>query len=434
MPSSPDQARQQLRRIFASQGEDADRLRERLHADTTTPPRRPVPGASLVGERAVRKRWGVITPSQDIPDPDVRLYDSAAASQAELYENNIENYVGTLKLPVGVAGPLRVNGVWAKGDYYLPLATTEAALVASYHRGALVMTEAGGCTAILLAEGVSRAPGFIFETLTDVGAFLAWVIPRQEELAAVAATTTRHGVMTDLRPMVEGNHVYLPMTYHTGQAAGQNMVTVATQAVCEYIIANCPVQPRQYFVEANFSGDKKASALSFQGVRGKKVSAEVRLSADLIERRLHTTAPAMEAYWRMSALGGVLSGTIGVQGHYANGLAALFLATGQDVACVSEAAVGVTRFEAEPDGTLYASVMLPNLIVGTVGGGTQLPSQRACTDIIRLPAENGAQALAEVAAGLALAGELSIIAALASQEFTRAHKKRARGRDVAQSD
>jgi hydroxymethylglutaryl-CoA reductase (NADPH) len=429
MPSSQDQARQQLRRIFASQGEDAEKLRARLRPDLETPPKRPVPGASLVGERAVRKRWGVITPTDQVPDPDPRLYDREAAAQAEAFENNIENYIGTLKLPVGVAGPLRVNGVWAKGDFYVPLATTEAALVASYHRGALALSEAGGCTAILLMEGVSRAPGFIFNSIVEAGEFLAWVVPRQEELAAVAAGTSRFGRLIEMRAMVEGNHIYLPLTYHTGQAAGQNMVTVATQAVCEYILANCPVKPRQYFVEANFSGDKKASALSFQGVRGKKVSAEVRLPAELLEKRLHTSAAGMEEYWRMSALGGVLSGTIGVQGHYANGLAALFLATGQDVACVSEAAVGVTRFEAQPDGSLYASVMLPNLIVGSVGGGTGLPSQRACTEILRLPEENASHALAEIAAGLALAGELSIIAALASQEFTRAHKKRARGRD-----
>jgi hydroxymethylglutaryl-CoA reductase (NADPH) len=129
----------------------------------------------------------------------------------------------------------------------------------------------------------------------------------------------------------------------------------------------------------------------------------------------------------MSALGGVMSGSIGVQGHYANGLAALFIATGQDAACVAEAAVGVTRFEPMEDGGLYASVTLPNLIVGTVGGGTGLPTQRACLEIMGLAGAGHARALAELAAGLALAGELSITGALAAGHFTDAHRRLSRG-------
>jgi hydroxymethylglutaryl-CoA reductase (NADPH) len=135
----------------------------------------------------------------------------------------------------------------------------------------------------------------------------------------------------------------------------------------------------------------------------------------------------MAKYWRMSAMGGVLSGTIGVQGHYANGLAALYIACGQDAACVAESSVGVTRFEITADGSLYASVTLPNLIVGTVGGGTGLPSQKACLKILGLAGPGHARALAEVTAAVALAGELSIIGALAAQEFSSAHQKRARG-------
>ena len=206
------------------------------------------------------------------------------------------------------------------------------------------------------------------------------------------------------------------------------MVTIATQAICNYISANTPVQPQYSFVEANFSGDKKASALSFSSVRGKKVVSEVILSPDLIKRILHSTPEMMVNYWRMSALGGVMSGTIGVHGHYANGLAALFIACGQDAACVAESSVGITRFELTAEGGLYASVSLPNLIVGTVGGGTGLPSQHACLEILGLAGPDHAEAFAEVCAALALSGELSIIAALSSHEFTRAHSRRARGR------
>lgn len=390
-----------------------EQLRPRLDSPA---PR--VPGASLATAEAMGRRWKLLEPqAQSV------LWQGQDLS---LYNGNIENIVGLVSVPVAVAGPLRVNGCAAQGDFYVPLATTEAALVASYTRGCQLLSESGGCSALVLAEGVSRAPGFVFSNLREVGAFVTWLLSEKDALRREAEATTRHGRLLDLRLTVEGNHVYVIFEYFTEDAAGQNMVTIATQAACDFIQEHSPVKPRHIFVEANLSGDKKASAQSFQTVRGRKVAAECLIPADVLGKRLHTDAPAMEEYWRMSALGGVLSGTIGVQGHYANGLAALFLATGQDVACVSEAAVGVTRFEANDDGALYASVTLPNLIVGTVGGGTRLPTQAACLDILGLRGTGHARALAEVAAALALAGELSIIGALAAGHFTRAHRKLAR--------
>jgi len=158
--------------------------------------------------------------------------------------------------------------------------------------------------------------------------------------------------------------------FSTADASGQNMITIATEAICRYIAEHSPLRPRQYFLEGNFSGDKKASALSFLNVRGKKVSVEVNLAAALVSERLHTTPEDMVRYWHMASLGGVMSGTMGVHGHFANGLAALYIACGQDAACVAESAIGVTRFECTDEGSLYASVTLPNLMVGTVGGGS----------------------------------------------------------------
>ena len=328
---------------------------------------------------------------------------------------------------MGLAGPLRVNGLHARGDFYVPLATTEAALVASYSRGATLVTEAGGCAALVLNEGVSRAPGFAFETLADAAMFVAWASQSIAAFQSVAEETTRHGRLVDMHLTVEGNHVYVALEFITGDASGQNMVTIATEAVCRYIEQHSPIRPRYWFVEANMSGDKKATTHSFMSVRGKKVSAEVVVPADLVERRLHTTPAAMCDYSRMSVLGGVMSGSIGVQGHYANGLAALFIACGQDAASVAEAAVGVTRLELQDDGALYAAVTLPNVIVGTVGGGTGLPSQKACLDLLGLAGPNHARAFAEVAAALVLAGELSIVGALAAGHFTSAHQRLARG-------
>jgi hydroxymethylglutaryl-CoA reductase (NADPH) len=192
------------------------------------------------------------------------------------------------------------------------------------------------------------------------------------------------------------------------------------------------VKPVFWFVEANFSGDKKASAMSFVGVRGRKVTASVELPGEEVRKQLHTTPERMQDYWRMSALGGVMSGSIGVQGHYANGLAALYLATGQDAACVAESAVGVTRIELRPGDNggdrLFVSVTLPNIIAGTVGGGTNLPTQSAGLNIMGLKGAGKARVFAEVCAAVCLAGELSIIGALCAHEFASAHQKLARGK------
>lgn len=391
-------------------------LRRRLEPKPGTSAKK-LPGGTAITEERVQERRAAVGAGAAL-----------GAAGAETFARNIENFIGTLTVPVGVAGPLRVNGLFAQDDYFVPLATTEAALVASFDRGARVLTEAGGCAAMLVNEGVLRAPGFAFRNLADAGEFVLWASARTDEFRAVAESTTRFGRLIEVRFTGEANHVYLQLEFSTGAAAGQNMVTIATQAVCDFIAANSPVKPEYHFVEANFSGDKKASALSFSTVRGRKVCAEAVLDAALVKRRLHTTPARMVDYWRMSALGGVMSGTIGVQGHYANGLAALYLATGQDVACVAESAVGITRFELREDGALYAAVTLPNIIVGTVGGGTGLPAQRACLEILNLARTEDANALSEVCAALALAGELSIIGALSAQEFSRAHRRLARGK------
>ena len=281
---------------------------------------RPIPRAERNTPEIVRERWALL-------ETDARvcaaLADDAALACMGLFERNIENFIGTVKLPVGLAGPLRVNGEYAQGNYYLPLATTEAALVASYSRGAQLITEAGGCSTAVLAERVSRAPGFAFISLRQATEFVSWVVSQTEQFAQVAATTTRHGRLIGVRTTVEGNHVYVNFEFATGDAAGQNMVTLATAAILQYVAESSPVKPKYFFIEANHSGDKKASAQSFSSVRGKRVSAEANIPRELVTARLHTSPEHMVDYWRMAALGGVLSGTIGVQGQYANGLAAL---------------------------------------------------------------------------------------------------------------
>ena len=421
MAANKDRASQFLDKYL---GEMSDEELCRRLSVKTDPPLKRLPRNHKLTAEAVSERWQAIGVADEIQQ---QILDPQTEKQMAVYAKNIENFIGTVKLPVGVAGPLRVNGLFAQGDYLIPLATSEAALVASYNRGAQLITQAGGCISTLVNEGVSRAPGFAFESILDAGRFSMWAISNQEQFKQIAESTTRHGRLLDLRITIEGNHVYLIFEFSTGDASGQNMVTIATDSVVNYIIENTPVKPEYYFVEANLSGDKKASAQSFLGVRGKKVTTEVHLSAELVKKVLHTTPEQMVNYWRMSAMGGVLSGTIGVQGHYANGLAALYIACGQDAACVAESAVGVTRFEIDSNGGLYAAVTMPNLIVGTVGGGTGLPSQHASLELMGLAGAGHAQAFAEVTAAVALAGELSIIGALAAGHFTRAHQNLARG-------
>ena len=355
------------------------------------------------------------------------LCDDTVLARIDTYAANAENMVGMASIPVGIAGPLLVRGLNASGPYLVPLATTEAALVASYARGCHVISRSGGAVAALISEGVLRSPAFVFADLIEAGEFVAWVAGQSQQIHAAVASTTSHGVLEEAEPTIENDTVFLTFRYTTGDASGQNMVTIATEAVCRQLIAHCPVKPRHWFVEGNFSGDKKASHLALIAGRGRKVSASVTIPEELVVSLLKTTPEQMLAYARVAALGAQLSGQIGAQGHYANGLAALYIATGQDAACVAESAVGFTRMEPR-DGGLYMSVTLPNLMVGTVGGGTGLPTQRAALELMGLYGPGKAAALAEVTACLCLAGEISIMAAIASGQFTRAHDRLARGR------
>ncbi len=336
---------------------------------------------------------------------------------------NIENFIGMSMVPTGIIGPLSVLGSVARGDFYIPLATSEGSLLASYHRGARACYLSGGITSVCLIDGVQRSPVFKFDNLGNLGTFLIWILGQIEEFQRITESVSRYAKLLDMKTNIEGNHLILTFEYHTGDASGQNMVTICTDAICRHIADNAPVQPNFWFIEGNFSGDKKATSQSFANVRGKKVTAEITLREEVIRNVLKTTPQAMAEYWRSSTIGTIQSGSIGAQGHYANGLTALFIATGQDAACVSEAAVGITRMELTDEGNLYASVTLPNLIVGTVGGGTSLPTQKECLELLDCYGQGKARKFAEICGALVLAGEISIAAALSAGQFSSAHQK-----------
>lgn len=420
MPVSKERAREIAERhtTGSSPEELAPRLAPTSPEVKPLPPR--VPGARAWDADARRERIAFLEDrGPELPALAGRAPEPDPAS----LRGNIEQYIGMTQVPTGVIGPVRVNGLHVNDDVYVPLATSEGALVASYDRGARLMTQAGGATCLATIEQVQRAPGFVFETVAGAMHFAMWAVGEVERFREIVAAKSRHARLIDVMPHLEGNHAYLILQYHTGDAAGQNMVTLCTAAVCEEIVARSPAAPDHWFVEANMSGDKKATSLSFLQTRGRNVSAEVRLRRELVEKALRTTPERMCDYWRMSFIGGVQTGSIGVSGHIANGIAALYLATGQDVACVSEAAVGVTRMETTEDGGLYCSLTLPNLILGTVGGGTRLPTARECLRILGCEGEGGGPKLAEIAAAVCLGGELSIVGALCAGEFTRAHER-----------
>jgi hydroxymethylglutaryl-CoA reductase (NADPH) len=399
--------------------EASARLAPRLPRDEKLPPR--LPGGNDFSTAGMSARQAFLANEYGI---NTQLLNRAAGiPAAEQLRGNIENLIGFAHVPIGVIGPLRINGLHAHGDFIVPLATTEGAMVASYHRGAYVVSQAGGATVLCLTESVSRAPGFVFDSMIEAARFMDWVVQHAGSFHDIVSQTTSHGKLIDVKLSSCGTLVYLIFEYETGDASGQNMVTVATDKVCRHILAHTPHQPVRWYVEANLSGDKKASMLSFLGARGKKVVASAKIASRLVERFLHTTPAEMVEYCRVSALGGVQSGTIGVHGHYANALAGLFIACGQDAACVAEASVGVTQMTVEPDGALAVSVTLPNLLVGTVGGGTHLPTAQACLAMLGCVGSGRARAFAEICAATVLAGEVSIIAAMAAGDFADAHAR-----------
>jgi hydroxymethylglutaryl-CoA reductase (NADPH) len=333
----------------------------------------------------------------------------------------IEGFVGFARVPLGVAGPVRIVGAAASGDFFVPLATSEGTLVASFQHAFNAINRCGGARALCSHEQVGRAPCFEFASLAEAGEFARWLPSRLAALRETTIETSQYCRLLEARAAIVGNTVYVVFEFTTGDAAGQNMVTNAAQAICQRVLAETPVSPRSWLVESMLSGDKRACALPFRAARGRNASAEVLLPAKQIERYWRTDAGGMARAWQQAVNGAVQAGTIGMQGNVANAIAALFIACGQDAACIVEATTALTRVESTPRGDGYVSVTLPNLIVGTVGGGTNLPTARECLAMLDCVGEGKASKLAEICAVVALAGELAIVGAMASGNFASAH-------------
>ena len=346
---------------------------------------------------------------------------TAPEPDPETLAGSIEGFVGFAQLPLGIAGPVRIHGQHAEGDFIVPLATSEGTLVASYQHAFNAINRAGGARAACSRQLTGRAPCFTFADLSVASIMAAWLPTQFLPMQQAAAGTSRYCRLQGVRTSLVGNTVYLMLEYATGDAAGQNMVTLATQAVCAMLLPRMPHAPTSWLVESVLSGDKRASAQAFLGSRGRNASAEVVLPARTLGRYWRADPAAMARAWQQATAGSIQTGSIGVQGNVANAVAALFIACGQDAACVSEATTSLTRIEVDASGDLYASVTLPNLIVGTVGGGTFLPTARECLAMLGCTGPGTAAKFAEICAVTALAGELAIAGAMASGAFADAH-------------
>ena len=278
---------------------------------------------------------------------------------------NIENFIGAAQVPVGLAGPLRVNGEHAQGDFYVPMATTEGTLVASYNRGMRVLTECGGVRTTIVDEAMQRSPVFIFDDALQARMFGEWVRERFAAIRAAAETTTRTGKLRDIAQLAVGPLRHLRFNYTTGDAAGQNMTGKATFAACEWIEANYPGGAR-YVLSGNTDTDKKHSQMNMLATRGRRVVAEATIKRDVLESIMRVDTRDLFYVRQISQAGAFLAGSANNGSHAANGLAALFIATGQDVANVAESHAGVVYSQLLDDGDYYWSITLTSLIVATV--------------------------------------------------------------------
>ena len=345
---------------------------------------------------------------------------------SEEMRGNVENPVGAAQVPLGVAGPLSVEGMHARGRFYVPLATTEGALVRSYERGMAAITRAGGATARVYEDENRVSPVFSFDDVTDAHDFARSLHEEFDAVRAEAEATTKHGRPLRLECHPVGREVIVNFCYHTADAHGMNMIVKATEAACRYLLSRS--RARRFYVFSGYSSEKRAAGVLLAGGKGKRVVAGALLPAHILKSYMHTSPERLCDMWHQTVLGHIQANAVGYNGHYANGLAAIFIACGQDVANVVNSSVGITNFETTEEGDLYASVTLPSLTVATVGGGTQQGTARECLEMLGCAGAGRAAKLAEIVAATLLAGELSMGAAIAGGEFVQAHETYGRNR------
>jgi hydroxymethylglutaryl-CoA reductase (NADPH) len=340
---------------------------------------------------------------------------------------NIENFTGVAQVPIGIAGPLLINGEHAQGEFYVPLATTEGTLISSYNRGMRLLTECGGVKTTVVDDAMQRAPVFIFSDALQAREFGLWVRENYSGIQQAAEATTHIGKLRNIDQFAVGPLRYLRFNYTTGDAAGQNMASKGTCAACEWIKHNHPLHPK-YFLTGNIDTDKKHSQMNVILGRGKRVVAEAVLRGDLLKQVMHITAADLAGVRDIQMTGAVLAGSSNNGAHSANAIAALFIATGQDAANVAESHAAMTYTRVLENGDFYWSITLPSLIVATYGGGTGLATQRECLEMLGCYGTGKACKFAEICAAVVLAGEISLASAMIHGDWVTAHERLGRNR------
>jgi hydroxymethylglutaryl-CoA reductase (NADPH) len=344
-----------------------------------------------------------------------------------LLAGNIEHFVGVAQVPIGLAGPLLVNGEHAQGEFYVPLATAEGTLVASYNRGMRLLHEAGGVTVTVMEDHMQRAPSFIFPSAREARAFDLWLDEHFDEIKAAAETTTSTGKLQEIERYSAGRMLYTRFNYTTGDAAGQNLTGKATQEACRWIRANNDTI-EHHFLESNFATDKKSSTVNMLHTRGKRVIAEATIPNELFQRVMRSDSRLMYRARQISNLGGFMAGVNNNGAHSANGITAMFIATGQDAANVAESSAAYVYAELRDNGDYYFSITIPSLIVATYGGGTGLATQRECLELMGCYGSGKVRKLAEIVGATVLCGELSLGSAIVAEEWVDAHDAYGRNR------
>ena len=340
---------------------------------------------------------------------------------------NVEHFTGVAQVPIGLAGSLLVHGEHAQGEFYVPLATTEGTLVASYNRGMKLLRECGGITATVIDDAMQRAPVFVFASAREARDFGEWVGEHVDDIRERAESTTRSGRLQRIEQYAAGRMRYLRFAYTTGDAAGQNMSGKATSVACDWIRQTYP-GIEHFFLESNFATDKKHSMVNVMRTRGKRVVAEAVIPDEVLRRVMHIDTGTIFRARTLATTGGLMSGANNNGSHSANGLTAMFIATGQDVANMAESAAAIVHAELRENGDYYYSITIPALIIATYGGGTGLPTQRECLELLGCYGTGGVRKLAEIMAATVLCGELSLGSAVAAEEWVDAHDRYGRNR------
>ena len=351
----------------------------------------------------------------------------AQSFDPHITQGNCELFTGVAQIPLGIAGPIRVHGEHADGEFLVPMATSEGTLVASYNRGIQVVNLSGGVRCTVVGDAMQRAPVFVFDDARAGREFVKWVNENLPKIREEAEATSSVAKLSYVDPYLATKFVYLRFNYTTGDAAGQNMVGRATFAACSWILDNYP-GVRHFYLESNFATDKKASQVNIMRTRGKRVTAEATIKREVLIERMRVEPEQLAYHQGIANVGAMMSGANNNGAHSANAITAIFIATGQDVANVAESSAGVTYAELTKEGDLYFSITIPSLIVATHGGGTGLATQRECLDIMGCTGRGKVNKLAEIVAGVVLAGELSLGAAISSSDWVSSHERYGRNR------